>query len=150
MFAPVHVLEKQPKNMIKNKTAAEAVPEILQNYAASLLAGDPERWIENWTEDCVQMPPGGPINVGKQMLLESISAWLDAYAVSDLEQIGEVEIEEAGDWAYARGHYSYRLTPQDGSPSYVFEGKFLSIFQRQTDGTWKMHRDCFNSSTPGH
>jgi len=136
--------------MIRNEKAAQAIPEILQKYASSLLAGDPAQWIENWTEDCIQLPPGGPMNVGKPMLYESISAWLDAYVVSDLNMLGEVEIQEAGDWAYAHGNYSYRLTPQDGSPAYVYQGKFLSIFKRQADGTWKMHRDCFNSSTPDH
>lgn len=132
------------------KTAAQAIPEILEKYASSLLTGDPDRWIENWTEDCAQLPPGGPMNVGKQMLYESISDWLNAYTVSDLQIYGEPEIQDAGDWAYASGQYSYRLTPQDGSPPYVYQGKFLSIFNRQGDGTWKMHRDCFNSNTPDH
>ena len=134
--------------MTKNKTAAEAVPEILQNYADSLLAGDPDRWITNWTEDCVQMPPGGPMNIGKQMLYESMSAWLDAYTVSDLEMAGDVEIQEMGDWAYSRLNYSYRLTPKDGSPAYVYQGKALTLYQRQPDGAWKIHCDCFNSNVP--
>lgn len=136
--------------MTENKAAVRAIPEILENYAASLMADDPKRWIENWTEDCVQLPPGGPINIGKQMLYKSISAWMNAYKVSDLEPIGDLEIVEAGDWAYASGQYSYHVTPQDGSPSYVYLGKFLSIFKRLADGSWKMHRDCFNSSTPDH
>jgi ketosteroid isomerase-like protein len=150
MIELAHNLETEMNKMIRSMTAAQAIPAILQNYASSLIAGDAQRWIESWTEDCIQMPPGGPMNAGKHMLYESISAWLDAYKVSDLKPIGELEIQEAVDWAYARGQYSYRLTPQDGSPAYVFEGKFLSIFKRQTDGTWKMHRDCFNSSTPDH
>jgi ketosteroid isomerase-like protein len=136
--------------MTKSKTAAEAVPEILQIYAASLLAGDPDRWITNWTEDCVQMPPGGPMNVGKRRLYRSISAWLAAYTVSDLEPIGDAEIQQIGDWAYSLSNYSYRLTPTDGSPPYVYYGKALTIYRRQPDGAWKIHRDCFNSNTPDH
>jgi uncharacterized protein (TIGR02246 family) len=135
--------------MTKNKTAAEAVPEILQSYAASLVAGDADRWIANWTEDCVQMPPRGTMRIGKQMLYESISAWFDAFAVSDLE-MGDLEIQEMGDWAYSRLSYSYKTTPRDGRPAYVYEGKALTIYQRQPDGTWKIHRDCFNSNTPDH
>jgi ketosteroid isomerase-like protein len=136
--------------MTKNKTAAEVVPEILEIYGASLLAGDPDRWITNWTEDCVQMPPGGPMNIGKQMLYESISAWLDAYTVSDLKMIGDMEIQEIGDWAYSRVSASYKVAPKDGSLPYVYEVKALTIYQRQPDGVWKIHRDCFNSNTPDH
>ena len=136
--------------MTKTKTAEEASPEIIKFYGDSLEAGDPDRWITNWTDDCIQMPPGGPINVGKQMLYESISAWLDAYAVSDFKIHGDFEIQEAGDWAFTRGRFSYRLAPKDGSPPYVYDGKFLTIIKRQSDVEWKVHRDCFNSNTPDY
>jgi ketosteroid isomerase-like protein len=142
--------EREVKTMTANKTAAEAVPEILQNYGASLLAGDPGQWVQNWTKDGVQLPPGAPMNVGKQMLYESMSAFLDVYTVSDLEMIGDVEIQEMGDWAYSRLNYAYKLTPKDGSAPYLYQGKALTIYQRQPDGTWKIHRDCFNSNTPDH
>ena len=136
--------------MSKNKSAAEAAPKIWELYVTSIMAGDPDQWMKNWTEDCVQMPPGAPVNVGSQMLYESISAWLNAYSVSDFKIFDDMEIQETGDWAYCRGQFSYKLTPKDSSPSYVYEGKFMSIFQRQADGEWKLHRDCFNSNTPDH
>jgi ketosteroid isomerase-like protein len=88
------------------------------------------------------------MRVGKQMLYEEISAWFDAHTVSDFEPIGDMEIQEMGDWAYSRVGGSYKVTPKDGSPPYVFEGKALSIYQRQPDGTWKMHRDCYNWNKP--
>ena len=47
---------KEMNTVTKNKTAAEAVPEILEAYATSLMASDPDRWIANWTEDCVLTP----------------------------------------------------------------------------------------------
>lgn len=134
--------------MNREKSASEAIYELINIYGESLEAGDPDRWITCFSEDCIQMPPGGPMNIGKQMLYESITAWLAAFTVSDFKVIGDVEIQEAGDWAYSVLNYSYHLTPKDGSPSYVFQGKDLCIFKRQPDGTWKGHRDCFNSNTP--
>ena len=134
--------------MSKNISAAEAIPIIFKSYAASLMASDPDRWISNWTEDCVQMPPGGPINVGKQMLYKSLCDWFGENTASDYKIFDDMEIQEAGDWAYAHGQFAYRLIPKDGSSPYKYEGKFLSIFKRQSDGEWKLHRDCFNSNTP--
>lgn len=135
--------------MGNEKTITEAIHEILEVYGDSLMAGDPDRWITNFSEDCVQMPPGGPMVIDKQMLHESISAWLAAHTISDFKVIGDVEIHKTDDWAYSRLNYSYYLTPKDGSPSYTFEGKDLAIYKRQPDGTWKIHRDCFNSNTLG-
>jgi uncharacterized protein (TIGR02246 family) len=138
--------EREIDIMAKNKTAAEAVPEILQSYGDTLMAGDLDRWIQNWTDDGVQLPPGAPMNVGKQMIYESMSAWFDAYTASDLKMIGDMEIQEMGDWAFSRVSASYKVTPKDGSPPFVNELKALTIYQRQSDGAWKIHRDCFNSN----
>ncbi len=135
--------------MTENRTAAEAVPEILQTYVETLMAGDPDRWIQTWTEDGVQMPPGAPMNIGKEMIYESMSAWFEAYSASDFQPIGDMEIQEMGDWAFSRASGTYRVTPKDGSPWFVRELKALTIYQRQANGEWKIHHDCFNANTPG-
>jgi uncharacterized protein (TIGR02246 family) len=131
----------------ESKTAAEAVPEILQTYVTSIVEGDPDRWISNWTEDCVQLPPGGPMVIGREELYESISAWLDAFEASEFE-LQEPAIEQLGDLAFSWVTYSYKVSPKDGSPGHQFHGKALTVYKRQPDGTWKIHRDCFNSNTP--
>ena len=132
--------------MAKSKTAAEAVPEILQDYGDALMAGDADQWIQNWTDDGVQLPPGASMNVGKQMIYESMSAWFDAYTASDLKMIGDMEIQEMGDWAFSRVNASYKVTPKDGSPPFVSELKALTIYRRESDEAWKIHCDCFNSN----
>jgi ketosteroid isomerase-like protein len=109
------------------------------------MAGDPDSWISNWTEDCHQLPPGGPMMIGKQMLYESISAWLKAHSVSEFNII-DLAVHEFGDYAYGHGNYSYRLAPKDGRQPYFYQGKFLSVFQRQSNGEWKLHCDCFNAN----
>jgi uncharacterized protein (TIGR02246 family) len=134
--------------MTKSKTAAEAVPEILGIYGASLLAGDADRWISLWTEDGVQMPPRGPMRIGKQTMYEGVSADFNAHTYSDFEMVGDLEIQEMGDWAYSIAQGSYTKTPKDGSRPDIVEVKALSIYQRQPDGEWKMHRDCFNWNVP--
>lgn len=131
----------------KDLTAAKAIPKILDKYRASLMAGDPDQWISNWTEDCIQLPPGGPMKIGKQILYESIVSWLNAHNVSDFK-IWDLGIEENGNWAFSWLNYSYHLTPKDGNPAYIYKAKALTIYQRQPDGTWKIHRDCFNANTP--
>lgn len=123
-----------------------AVNQIYAEYAASLKAGDPDRWTALWTEDGMQLVPDMPALDGKPALRADIGAFLDAFEVDMAMDNQEVEV--AGDWAYARGLYTATLTPKDGSDPIPIDGKYLSIFQKQPDGSWKLHRDVYNSNVP--
>jgi ketosteroid isomerase-like protein len=37
---------------------------------------------------------------------------------------------------------------KDGGEPIPYDGKFLTIFKRQSDGSWKIHRDIYNSNVP--
>jgi ketosteroid isomerase-like protein len=58
------------------------------------------------------------------------------------------ELEGRGDVAYARGSYSMKIAVP-GAPAPVDEkGKYVEIWRRQADGSWKLARDIFNSDLP--
>lgn len=124
--------------------ATAAVNQVWNEYSASLNAGDMDRWLALWTEDGVQMPPDEPAVVGK----ESIRARNQRVADRFTFDIGitNAEVRTAGDWAYARGTYRASLTPKQGGKPIPIDGKYMTILARQADGSWKIHRDIFNSN----
>lgn len=50
--------------------------------------------------------------------------------------------------AFARGTYSVKRTPVAGGETVETDGKYMTIFKRQADGSWKIYRDIFNSNVP--
>jgi ketosteroid isomerase-like protein len=58
------------------------------------------------------------------------------------------EIQLSGNFGFARGTYSALLVPKAGGEEIPIDGKYLTIFKKQADGTWKIYRDAFNSSVP--
>jgi ketosteroid isomerase-like protein len=58
------------------------------------------------------------------------------------------EVRVAGDWAFARGTYTYTMVPKEKGATIEGTGKWLSIFEKQDDGSWKMTRDCYNDNAP--
>lgn len=116
-----------------------------ETYSELVNAGNVDDWIELWDADGVQLPPGMPAFEGKSAIIDSISG---AYAAVDFTEFKIVneEVEVDGNLGFARGNYSFVGIPADGSDSMLFEGKYLTIFKRQSDGTWKIYRDCFNSN----
>jgi uncharacterized protein (TIGR02246 family) len=123
-----------------------AVNEIYSKYASTLNSGDSEGWLSQWTDDGVQMPPGAPPNIGKEMIRTSITNGVTRFTF-DME-ISNEEVRVAGDWAFARGTYKSTMTPKEGGEPIVIDGKYMTVFERQPDGTWKIHRDIFNSNVP--
>jgi ketosteroid isomerase-like protein len=40
------------------------------------------------------------------------------------------------------------MTPKEkGEPIFV-DGKYLTIYKKQADGSWKISHDCYNSNVP--
>jgi hypothetical protein len=48
----------------------------------------------------------------------------------------------------ARGPFELRLTPKSGGELVVDRGKFVDLFRRQSDGSWKFARVMFNRNRP--
>ena len=131
--------------MAKGGTAAdeEAIREVWKTYSSARVAADAKLWLSLWDEQGIQMPPGIPAR-GKDVLDETVPKGFVPGSVSTMNIYPE-EITIAGPWAYSRGTYeSERIV--EGKTARV-EGKFLTILKKQSDGSWKIYRDCFNSNT---
>jgi len=123
-----------------------AILEIWPQYSSALNSDDIDSWMSLWTEDGVQMPPDEPALSGRDQIRARNKAVLDQFSF-DIS-INNEEVNVAGDWAFARGTYSATLTPKEGSETIPIAGKYMTIFQKQSDGSWKIHRDIFNSNVP--
>lgn len=53
-----------------------------------------------------------------------------------------------GDWGFDRGTYHHTMTPKAGGAPISGNGKYLWLYQRQPDGSWKLSRVIWNSSDP--
>ena len=61
-------------------------------------------------------------------------------------QINKLEIGRAGDLAYTI--YTYQLALEANGKPITDHGKDMAVWKKQSDGTWKMVADTFNSDLP--
>lgn len=121
-----------------------AIRQAFETALKAAAAGDAAAWAAVYAEDAVLLPPHGASVQGR----EAIRTWIAALPpLSDVR--GDVaELEGRGDVAYVRGSYSMKIAVP-GAPVPVDEkGKYLEIWRRQADGSWKLARDMFNSDLP--
>ena len=125
-----------------------AIKEMLNRYALITNAGDWDQWISLWADDGVQMPPDDPARIGKEQIRAGMKPLFDQLNLDIVIQ----SIEDAriyGDLGFTRCIYTLKATPKAGGETIdvMPEGKALTLYERQPDGSWKIVYDCFNSST---
>jgi uncharacterized protein (TIGR02246 family) len=125
-----------------------AVKEVLNQYAVAVNSGDLDSWISLWADDGTRMAPNTPPEVGKDVIGENAKPVFDTFDLDVTIHIEEAQVQ--GDWGLIRSSYSLKLTPKAGGDEIVVEpdGKALTLVERQSDGSWKIIYDCFNTNVP--
>jgi len=125
-----------------------AIKECGNLYALALETGDLELWLSLHTDDVAKMGPDAPAVFGNEALRAKMEPAFDNFTFE--MTINTEEVQVAGDLAFARGIYTLSMTPKAGGEtiSAMPDGKFLTIWKRQADGSWKASHDCYNSNLP--
>jgi uncharacterized protein (TIGR02246 family) len=101
----------------------------------------------NYAEDASWLPPHAPIVQGREAIR---GAWAQLLTTPGLKidwQITKVDVSRAGDMAYTLYKYEMTMSGPNGAPV-TDKGKDMSVWVKQSDGTWKMVADTFNSDMP--
>lgn len=122
----------------------ESIDLVRERHVAALNTGDAGAWVAQFAEDGVQMPPHAPANIGRHAIDAWSRGFLDHFSVRFALDVGEVCVVD--DWAFERGGYSIALDPKAGGDSMTDSGKYITLYRRQSAGTWRMARDIWNSS----
>ena len=126
-------------------TFRRTVEETWVKYSNSLVNGDPELFLSLHAEDVVKMAPEAPAAVGSQALETSIRGGFKAVSYEEFS-IKLEEVEAFGDLGFARGTYTFTATVRANGKKIEYDGKYLTVFKKQADGSWKIYRDCYNSN----
>jgi uncharacterized protein (TIGR02246 family) len=132
------------KKMSSQNKDIEAINKIIEEYVAGYNTGDLQRVMDLWVDDAVVMPHGEPTVLGKKAVEKWKAQYFDQY-VFNLQSTSE-ELQVGGDWAFNRGSYLVAMTPKNGGSPVHEAGKFIQLFQRQEDGSWKVARDMGNTT----
>ncbi len=100
-----------------------------------------------YTDDAILMPPNHSPVEGKQAI-EKYLAEIGSQLKASNFQLSILEIDVQGDTTIVRGTYSSSFTVPGTDAPMEDRGKTLNVWKRQADGSWKLHRDIWNSNMP--
>jgi ketosteroid isomerase-like protein len=96
-----------------------------------------------YSDDAMVLPPNAPAVTGHG----AIEAMFKTFPPITAFELRTEEVEGTADLAYVRGRYAMTMSPP-GAPAIADSGKYLEIWRKQSDGTWKSVRDMFSSDIP--
>jgi len=89
-------------------------------------------------------PPNAPIATGADAVGK---VWESLFAIPGFSvgwQPKKVEVARSGDLGYSEGTYELQMNDPKGN-AVTDRGKYVVVWKKQADGTWKALADIFNS-----
>jgi uncharacterized protein (TIGR02246 family) len=108
--------------------------------------GDTSTVAANYADDAIVMMPNMTSWRGRDAVRRGFAGFLSQAAVKDLTLKTE-DVAVTGDVAVETGSYEMTLQPRSGK-EIKDKGKYITVWKRQGDGSWKIVRDINNSDLP--
>ncbi|MEX2190430.1 MAG: DUF4440 domain-containing protein [Bacteroidota bacterium] len=125
-----------------------ALKALIDEYNAivmdGMLSGNNEKVWPYYTDDAIQMPASGPMLKGK----EAIKNFSDEMSKMGMKftavEFATTEIGGSGTLAYEIG--TYKMSMELGPTKMEDNGKYMTLWKKQADGSWKVYAETWNSS----
>lgn len=92
-----------------------------------------------WAKTAEVIASSGETVRGRQNVL----AWLQRFPTVSSWKLFDLTIDGAGEFAFVRGRYAIELSKRAKLP--FDRGQYLEIWNKQSDGSWKVARCVYNS-----
>ena len=127
-----------------NRTQAEATIRQQDDAWLKAIGGKQlDATVSYYSDGAMLLPPNAPIARTKDEIRQFWSQFFASIPAGARLSGGptQVEVANSGDMGYVVGFYTVANPPID-------KGKYVEVWKKQTDGSWKAIVDTFNSDMP--
>ena len=125
----------------------QALRDLDAQWSAAAAAKDLDKTVSYYSDDAIVMPPNAASATTKEAIRSAWKEMLTTPGAAISWKATKVEVAKSGDLAYVSGTYEETMTDASGK-SVKDHGKYVEIFKKQADGTWKVVADIWNSDLP--
>ena len=95
-----------------------------------------------YADDAAAFPPDMKRVDGRENIQKLWQGAMDL-GISDLT-LTTVEVEESGDLAFETGTFTLKAPGNEGGKPVDAAGKYVVVWKKTQDGSWKLYRDIWN------
>jgi ketosteroid isomerase-like protein len=130
-----------PSDVAQVRKTIEAMTEKSEK---DMLNGTVDSTMSQYTEDAISMPNFEPIIKGKYALKESYKKMVAMGVKFPKVEFMTTDVQVAGTFAYEVGTFNM-VVQMPGVPDMPSSGKYLTVYERAADGSWKIKVETWNS-----
>jgi uncharacterized protein (TIGR02246 family) len=125
----------------------QAVKDVEAAWVKDASTKDAGKWASYFTEDGSGLYPGAGILNGKAAIKAAMVPILADPNFSLTFQSTRAMASKGGDMVYSQGTYTMTMTNPKTKEPITDKGKYLTVYTKQADGSWKVVADTFNSDS---
>jgi ketosteroid isomerase-like protein len=125
----------------------QAVDSSNTRFQNALTGADTAALTAAYTDDAQLLPPNAKAAHGPDDIMKVWGGLFGAFTVQ-AASLKTDDLVVSGDYAIETGSYEMTLQPKGKTNSMKDTGKYIVVWKKQADGTWKMFRDIWNSDMP--
>ena len=118
----------------------QAIRDLVALWHSATAAGDVDTVLGLMDEDIVFLVAGQPPMRGRDSFEHGLRGLLTQHRIESTGEVQEVEV--SGTLAYCWTMLKVRVIPRTGGSETVRVGSALSIFRKQSNGSWVLVRDA--------
>jgi uncharacterized protein (TIGR02246 family) len=123
-----------------------AIEDILRRIETAENTGNSSEIADMLAEDAVIMVPNQPVQEGRAACARFVSDVMAGLLEQFDRRIVYVsaEVRVIGEYGFDRGSFTFTVTPRSGGETSRDTGKYLFLYSRAVDGSWKIARAIVN------
>jgi ketosteroid isomerase-like protein len=125
----------------------KAIKDVESAWVKTASGKDIDAFVNYYADDAQLLMPNAPLFTGKPAIKEALKPMMADPNFSITFMSTRVEVSKSGDLGYTQGPYKMTFSDQRGN-KFEDEGKYLTVFHKLADGSWKAVEDTFMSDLP--
>lgn len=142
----------QTQTSSKTKNVDKAAEETVlkkadADWSKAAAAQDVDKTVSYYAADALVLPPNGTAITDKGAIRNAWKEMITAPSFSGGWTASKVDVAKSGEIGYISGTWQFKWNGPDRKPA-SDHGKFVEVWKKQPDGSWKCAVDIWNSDVP--
>ncbi len=117
-------------------------------WPGDLASKDIDKIMAHYADDASLLVTDMPIMRGKDAIRSGMKGMLEDPNFALTFKPDVVQVAKGGDLGYTQGAYTMTTTNPRTKKAETETGKYLTVYRKQTDGSWKAIEDIANADAP--